>query len=756
MALPLWIGSDLWRDLRSGTCRSERWFPWTASLLTGWLDSGDPAMVRLAEETLSRQPYPYGTAWLRWKLKRNPMLSGKWSSTRLGWLGLDRPEVLQEMTLLAVRAAKADGDFYNECFLNSLAETCPAQSIFWPTLTSAAEKSDSHSASNLMSLYRHRVKFRVLGLETDLPEPLALRVKKLARRLRFGSPYYGLSDEAQARLDQIDQRSVLSGPEVDSLLEELSEKDAADLLFETIPVHEKPDPRGVALVRRVFETKKGRLRIIAALLLTRHGDTQGRRFLQKVELEALSAAHLPDASYVELARLLPDSAYARACREYGAIRGTDYFGYKWAFHTTRDQRYRDVARGPALEKRFQAWLARYPGHPGADDATYWRVRLLEFQGRRLEALDLTARALERNPGDGDMGPALLNRFLWLIDVGTTEAELEDWLGTQRGSPLYRLARYARTVRLARAHRYGEALDARPFEPGDWSSLVDEMHSLRSGREQGLDGWKSPGPQEFEEQRSCWRRAEGLSGLDLARCWAREGDKLGTLLVYSHSWCHFSSMDELQLMDDPGTPDVRVDRELMRRNCQRANPRCVAVDLLRQTERSPESLVLQLRMLDRLWYRAEERELAWLEPLPGGTIAEQARALNKTMLEDYPQSVYSREAYILTMGLDWNLEHVRRIATSYPKTRQAALACQDLEFREGSHPGGPSAADILLRLWKESTSGIGRQQFDATGIPRLYLDQLNRPVKEPNCAKSRRPKPRLISPRFSTTWNGVKP
>lgn len=188
--------------------------------------------------------------------------------------------------------------------------------------------------------------------------------------------------------------------------------------------------------------------LVAAAVLHSRGDHRFDGMLRA----ALNAGDLHPVNaindyYVDL-KLAEDFAntrYVRGMKAYDAIRGGHYFGDDRAAATTD-------------EKAWRGWLAAYGDHPGADDATYWLIRSLEVQARRADALAVLTTALMSPVGDGDMYGQLWSRFLYLLDVGTKDADLDAWLGSHKGDPLEGLIAYARGVRYARVHAYGKAFD----------------------------------------------------------------------------------------------------------------------------------------------------------------------------------------------------------------------------------------------------------------------------------------------------------
>jgi hypothetical protein len=203
-----------------------------------------------------------------------------------------------------------------------------------------------------------------------------------------------------------------------------------------------------------------------AILALNAGDKSGIPVLRPLvdgDLRELNS-NFGSETLLAVADAFPESRFTRGCRDYDAIRGGTYFSRDDFYHA-------DLPKASADE--WRTWLATYPDHPGADDATYWLGRTLQHDGQRLDAAWVYADGVERHVGDGDVRYDLWVRFRYMLDVGLTE---EDLAAFERRHPTSRFApfvRYARAVRRARAGDFRTALAL-----ADSSHLEDALRRLK--------------------------------------------------------------------------------------------------------------------------------------------------------------------------------------------------------------------------------------------------------------------------------------
>jgi tetratricopeptide (TPR) repeat protein len=128
----------------------------------------------------------------------------------------------------------------------------------------------------------------------------------------------------------------------------------------------------------------------------------------------------PDFEFERLTLLFPESPTGRSFSEYAEIRGGTYFGYRWLY-AVGDFKYDPEREIPG----FLAWVERYPGHPGLDDACYRLARCYGIRGDLAEALRWFKRA--QIAPDGDMR---WNARWWsvlLLDAVMSEEELKGYV-----------------------------------------------------------------------------------------------------------------------------------------------------------------------------------------------------------------------------------------------------------------------------------------------------------------------------------------
>ncbi len=549
------IGTDLYRDSRFGSHRADRWFPWTYPLLSRWAHEHR----EFAFAALERQGYPYCLQALNGRLDGGWRPPEEWMSAQR-WLQfglLDDAVLIDTVDRLGRRPHSEVSDV-----LERMREQL--NSSWWL---------HHHAQVFAMRLVRLAERRGEKEWLSHLPYELDAGTETCSRNAEGR-----LSSEVAtiyARLDEI-----LAGYTGDPLAGMTSQ---AGLLLDLL-AENYSDPKCARALRKIFAAHWGdSMGLNAGCVLLRchdHFAAAKYRRLANEDLRQLTRQQL-HPSYLESVVIgLPDSRLARGCREYSAIRGADYFRdwpeprFRWAL-TLLPQA---IARASVEERGWRRWLARYPDHPGADDARWWLTRSLEWQGRRYEALELVAVQLTTPVGDSAYGRknefeseeritrAFEERFRWLLDVGTTTADLERFLRAHPGHPQ---VRYALAVRAARAHQYREALRLS-------EDLTIEVEPIEE--------WDEPclATLSLENQRNRWRQ---LARHDLTTRWGRQavltswlkndGWRNGYLLLYNRGrqwgFAHHWYPSEA---DPSGRPDEKV----IRQNYRDANPNFVALQL----------------------------------------------------------------------------------------------------------------------------------------------------------------------------------
>jgi hypothetical protein len=176
--------------------------------------------------------------------------------------------------------------------------------------------------------------------------------------------------------------------------------------------------------------------------------------------------------------------------EFEALTGERYFEGGWT-KVTGTMNGRGAARAIPLDTAIRRWcdlIALCPDFPGRDDAGLHLARCQEEAGRPREAL-LTLLAA-RSWGDQDARFAIEDRIACVLDA---QLPLEDTLDLARTCEPRALLAYAAAVKLARAHRFEEALVwldrvEQLFLGGAWQQTKPEhiteviLRALRSGPE----------------------------------------------------------------------------------------------------------------------------------------------------------------------------------------------------------------------------------------------------------------------------------
>ncbi|MCA9790371.1 MAG: hypothetical protein KC910_01195 [Candidatus Eremiobacteraeota bacterium] len=351
-----------------------------------------------------------------------------------------------------------------------------------------------------------------------------------------------------------------------------------------------------------------------------------------------------DLELLARAEAQPNSKFTQACREYAQIRGGTYFGdeYYWS-HIRGPESPSTHPRGTV--EQWQAWLERYPDHPGADDALYWKGRCLEWQGERVEALHLF---LGKVPGDGDMGWRFSDHLLWLLDIGTTEDDLTEFVRRYPAHPARDLVVYAQALRLARHDAYREALELtrdlnltrawRPYAAdvyNDWDfSLAqpDVPNSRLHRLPPNMD-------EELQTQRAMWRRCAWSSRRGLVRQWSQAGGwRLGYLVLHRGSRAFRWAYTWDAYLSDIHRPDG----QLLQAEARRANQNEHLLELCQGDDQ--RARYNRLSACYSQWTSASFNETTFLGRDYVGRARDEARAI----LRDQPGSSLADDVF-LTLG-----------------------------------------------------------------------------------------------------------
>ncbi|NJL97544.1 MAG: hypothetical protein HC924_01265 [Synechococcaceae cyanobacterium SM2_3_2] len=476
------IRSDLHRDLvwyphRDSVpsdlyTRSERWFPLTLPIFLHWTShpTGSTRFGYGAEQLMQRGQ-PYSTWWLEHLLRQNPEpgYNPTGLSALLGGYSLELQEFVEpdwavvgledaaeatRITELAIRHVDPSRFHWNQTnisILQRLLQTdYPQHQRVWSVLIPAIEAADPAKARLLLEL-----------IPTDqdgIPWEWQLHVAQLREQL---ASLDQVDETAGLSVwDVVDQIQALEDPslaEISTLAEQLDPDSLAFLMSELMRPPQ-PHPVVVSYVAEIAADPSHPQQVTAAMELFLKQDPRSEQRLAAVVEGDLTQLHTirDELLLLQLAEAFPSSRFTWAARAYGEIRGGTYFGNAYYDYET-GQRFPRPYPPAAEEQRWRQWLAEYPDHPGADDATFWLGRTLEWQGRQTEALIHYADWLVDPVGDRDMTYQIRRQFLFLLDVGVGPDDLGTVVQTQSAHPLEPLFRYGLAVRQARQHHYGEAL-----------------------------------------------------------------------------------------------------------------------------------------------------------------------------------------------------------------------------------------------------------------------------------------------------------
>ncbi len=273
-------------------------------------------------------------------------------------------------------------------------------------------------------------------------------------------------------------------------------------------------------------------RLWALAELERHGNPQAIKEIEKIlngdlrELYPLSSlvsyeGFSDEGAYayyllLGLVERYPNSRFAIACREYGDLTGRSYFG--GAERPAALLRANESLTPEAKYQRWQAWLSRYPDHPGADDASYFLAVSLQNRATNSETNSMIMAAMEQwltmlqaPNGDQDATYLVWPHVRTLLDVGLDISQLETLTQDQRWQPSRPLLRYALAVHYARQHQYAKALEV--SHDLDLNAIPDQVlatyYNARSWwynrGEDRIKGFKTAAQTMLIQQRQRWQK-----------------------------------------------------------------------------------------------------------------------------------------------------------------------------------------------------------------------------------------------------------
>ncbi|MBW4522741.1 MAG: hypothetical protein KME16_24130 [Scytolyngbya sp. HA4215-MV1] len=233
----------------------------------------------------------------------------------------------------------------------------------------------------------------------------------------------------------------------------------------------KIPPVGRELLRSLAAEPDSPNRTWAIAELERHGDANATTQLVQMLNRDLSQLHslTRSASYeddsdrgshayyllVNIVQKYPQSRFVQGCKEYGDLTGKSYFGEEPRNKAILDRNAKKTAAERV--KDWQAWLSRYPDHPGADDATYHLARSLQDQNDVLGAMRLWINMMTHPMGDRDALYLAWGHVRTMLDVGLTSEQLQTLLKEPESASIAPLLQYTLAVRYARKQDYTQAL-----------------------------------------------------------------------------------------------------------------------------------------------------------------------------------------------------------------------------------------------------------------------------------------------------------
>ncbi|MBW4449807.1 MAG: PDZ domain-containing protein [Spirirestis rafaelensis WJT71-NPBG6] len=178
---------------------------------------------------------------------------------------------------------------------------------------------------------------------------------------------------------------------------------------------------------------------------------------EAVEKDFDKLSLLDNLELLALANKYPNSRFTKACIEYRSFTEGSYFGQGigGGWGSNKEAIFRQPFN-PEREINFwPKFLAKYPGHPGSDDAMYRLARAYEMKGDYDTAIRWYYKAYQAP--DGSLRNAARDRMLFIIDLLMSSDALTKFLQQHPDHPLYPYILYSRAVYLVREDRLEVAL-----------------------------------------------------------------------------------------------------------------------------------------------------------------------------------------------------------------------------------------------------------------------------------------------------------
>lgn len=554
----------------------------------------------------------------------------------------------------------------------------------------------------------------------------------------YFDPRQALNTSEWARLLQLQQANAEDIREAIALYDSLPTPSQKYLLVDVFAPSKAGEiiPIARSILQHIATQANSEHQAWAAAELDRHGDPQGSAILQNLINGDLSRLHNltrnvydgffgqdlhqgAHAYYLLLGIVekYPDSLFAKSCREYGDLTGYSYFGGEPRSKAILDRIAQKTPEQRA--KDWEQWLARYPHHPGTDDATYHKARQLQAQGDIVGAMQLWINMMVQPMGDRDALYLAWPHVRTLLDVGLTTAQIQTLRDRSQNQSLAPLLQYALTVRYARDLDYANALQA--SEQLDLTQMPVEILQTYYKADPGYDGAVNDVAQKQQqmqamltEQRQRWQQLQQWqqqntpeSRYQMASNWAGEGGwKNGYLPVWDNFRTYRLPQNDCQTW---WTCDYeKRNASEIRAAYQAASQNAIALslyqDLLgdRATPASlrEKTLYQVASTLLAQWEDYPYGETKRIHPLPGmtgelntlifstSTIDSDWEAVERQMQQDYqqrldeiiqemqltfPKSPYIDDLLFSSFYLSGERKYLNQILEQYPKGDRAAEA-----------------------------------------------------------------------------------
>lgn len=150
----------------------------------------------------------------------------------------------------------------------------------------------------------------------------------------------------------------------------------------------------------------------------------------------------------------PESSFAGGIKEYEAITRRSYLhSFYWSSLDYDDRYWLTTEVAPNAVPELRSWLARFPGHPGCDDASL-RLAILLCEDDPISALRHLHQGFHEP--DGDKRQHLANWFQCVLERCASAEQLLAWLDGDCPEHARENVIYAAAVKRLRERRFAEA------------------------------------------------------------------------------------------------------------------------------------------------------------------------------------------------------------------------------------------------------------------------------------------------------------